>query len=251
MNLMKKEKLNTNWEVYNYLNITNRKLGKQYKYLGRDFMPDEFDVNEETIKERLFLNELADNSVMPDFVYEEKRKIKKHFKNSIKNCKNLLKNNILSSFSPKFLQKINIYMDMRTFLTKQILKDFRSQDFDEVEAYREIFNLNPILGEMFDELYKDKIEPQALLLNLENRYKKIYLEKVKEIEEKKKKHKNTTVLETINQKQKKNEKAKINKKDVKNLEKSVEKHEKMKKMKDIQDFKTKEKLAKTKNKEKL
>ena len=73
---MKKKALNTNIEIYNYLNITNRKLGKLYKYSGYTFLPASFDITPETIKERLYLNEMEKSDIFPPFVLNDKKSIK-------------------------------------------------------------------------------------------------------------------------------------------------------------------------------
>ena len=86
-----KKKLNNNFEIYNYLNITNRRLGKVYKYTGTHCLPADFDVNAEMFKERLFLNEMENQEIFPPFVNEEKKEIKKRLKNSIKNIQKLKK----------------------------------------------------------------------------------------------------------------------------------------------------------------
>ena len=143
---MKKKNLNTNWEIYNFLNITNRKLSKQYKYFGRDFLPDDFDVNEKTIKERILLGEMSNTNIVPSFVYEDKKKVKKHFKNSLKNCKKMLQNRFFSFFTPDFLQKMEIYMDMRMFLTRRILQDFRSQSLMRLPPIKKFSTSIPFLA---------------------------------------------------------------------------------------------------------
>ncbi len=245
---MKKKNLNTNWEIYNFLNITNRKLSKQYKYFGRDFLPDDFDVNEKTIKERILLGEMSNTNIVPSFVYEDKKKVKKHFKNSLKNCKKMLQNRFFSFFTPDFLQKMEIYMDMRMFLTRRILQDFRSQSFDEVAAYQEIFNLNPVLGEMLDGLYANDVDIQTLLLDFEHKYKANFLAKVKEIEQRKKKQKEQNEKFAVQEAQKTNTQTKINKKDAKIVEKTVKKEQKLQNTKEIQTLKQQNNKANIRNK---
>ena len=188
-----KKKLNNNIEIYNYLNVTNRKLGKLYKYTGTNCLPSNFDVNEETFKERILLNEMQNSDVFPPFVNEEKKVIKKRLKNSVKNIQKFKKHaknsGDLQNFSLKFVQKLSLYLDLRHELSHALLKDFEDQDCDEVDIYRQIFNLDPVFGEFFDDLYDSKVDFSSLMDNLEERYKKSYLEKLQALEKKNEKRK--------------------------------------------------------------
>lgn len=180
---MKRKKLNTNTEKCNYLNITNRKLGKLYKYSGYDFLPSDFDINPEKIKERLYLNEMQVSNIFPSFISEEKKYMKKFFKNSLKNIKKMQKKDFSDIFSHDFTQKLEIYLDMRKELTKILLKDFGSQSFDEVAIFQEIHNLNPVFGELLEEMYQPKLD-EDMFEDLENKYNTLYLEKIQKLEKK-------------------------------------------------------------------
>ncbi len=183
-----KKKLNTNYEIYNYLNITNRKLGKIYKYTGTHCLPADFDVNADMFKERLFLNEMERQDIFPPFVIEEKKEIKKRLKNSIKNIQKLKKyaknSDVLQNFSQNFIKKFGLYLDSRHELSHAFLKDFESQSCDEVEMYRELFNLDPVFGEFLDGLFDAKPDFSKLCENLEEKYEKSYVEKLKLLDKK-------------------------------------------------------------------
>lgn len=71
-----------NIEIYNYLNLINYKLAKMYKKGLYNPFSDSFSLTEEMIKERLIFSQFKIK--LPDFIFEEKKKIKKYFKNSQK-----------------------------------------------------------------------------------------------------------------------------------------------------------------------
>lgn len=188
-----KKKLNNNFEIYNYLNLTNRKLGKTYRLTGAHCLPQDFDVTAKVFEERIVLNEMANLDIFPPFVNEGKKEIKKRLKNSIKNIKKFKKYeknaDFLQKFSENFTKKLSLYLDLRHELSHALLKDFGSLDCDEVEIYRQLFNLDPIFGEYFDSLFDPKPNFDALLENLEEKYQKTYAEKLKALEERSKKRK--------------------------------------------------------------
>ena len=64
------------------------------------------------------------------------------------------------------------------------MKDFEDLDCDEVDIYRQLFNLDPVFGELFDGLYDEKVNFSSLLENLEDKYEKSYAEKLKVLEKK-------------------------------------------------------------------
>ena len=185
---MKKKKLNNNFEVYNYLNVTNRKLGKLYKYTGTNCLPAGFDVNEQTFQERLLLNEMENADAFPPFEIKEKKEIKKHFKNSLKNIQKIKKMQkkgvIFENFSENFKNKVDFYLELRHELTHSILQDFEDQNFDEIDAYRQIFNLDPVFGECLEGLFEAKVDFSSIFEGLEEKYEKSYLAKLKKIEKK-------------------------------------------------------------------
>lgn len=168
----------TNLEIYNFLNMTNHKFGKMYKYMGKNPLPDNFELNSKKIEEILILNQMQ-KEVFPYFSCEEKNKIKKYFKNSIKNCKKIIKIDFFNNFSKEFSEKLKIYFNMRIYLTSFFLKNFKSHTFNEIEAYREIYYINPILSEFFEELFEEKVDVEILFENLENKYKASFEEKQK------------------------------------------------------------------------
>ena len=208
---MKKKKLNNNVEVYNYLNVTNRKLGKLYKYTGTNCLPANFDVNSKTFEERLLLNEMKNEDVFPPFSYDEKKSVKNSIKN-IKKIKKTAKNaDFFKNYSQSFKNKFDFYLDLRHELTHAILKDFEDQNFDEVDAYRQIFNLDPVFGGFLDGLFDAKVDISSLLDGLEKKYEKSYIEKLQMIEKQNEK------------KRKKSAQKNLENEGVKNLKKSQSK----------------------------
>lgn len=180
-----KKKLNTNTEIYNYLNIANRKLGELYKKTGFSPLPGNFDVNEERFKELILLQQMQSKTAFPDFIFYDKKIIKKFFKNSNKNCKKLDKIIFVDkNLSPEFVYNFDVYLDMRVALTDIILKEFSDVDFDETRAYQEIYNLNPVFGELLDKLYHDDVDLAETLTNIEQEYQVSYLEHVQALEKK-------------------------------------------------------------------
>ena len=171
-----------NIEIYNYLNLTNYKLAKLYKNGLYNPFPDGFELTTEKIKERLFFSQIQ--PTLPEFIFEEKKQIKKYFKNSQKNIKNLIKNSKKSEFSAIFNEKFEIYLFFRQKLTRVLLRDFRKQDFNEGDAVLQILNLDPIMADLLQNLFKNDCDIESLIDNLEERYNLSYAEKMKLIEKK-------------------------------------------------------------------
>lgn len=245
-----KKALNTNLEIYNYLNIVDKRLGKIYKYTGYSSLPDAFDVNEETIKEVLVISQMRDLTRQPDFLVEGKRHFKKRLKLSLKNCRNILKHEYYKSCcTKKFKAYLDIYFDMRKEITAQILKDTHNHDFDEAAAWQEIFNLNPVLGELTENLFEEKVDFEKLFSGLERKYNKSYAEKVALLE--KKENKKRTNQIQMEEGIKRVKKSKNIEKDAKIEEKSVKIAQKTAKNREIQqiraDIKKNGELNRTKN----
>ena len=142
-------------------------------------------MDKDKIKEKLFLYQLKNDYIFPSFISEDKNQIKKHFQNSFKNCKKIRKINFSTrDLSKDFAEKLEIYFDMRTELTDILLKEFKNHGFDEAAAYREIFNIDPIFGEMLECLFEEKIDLDEIFEGIEEKYKSSYLEKIQSLEKK-------------------------------------------------------------------
>ena len=238
-----KKKLNKNMEIFNYLNLVNPRLGRLYRLSGTHCLPKDFDVNENTIKERILLNEFANENVFPPFVYEEKNDFKKHIKNSVKNIKKIQKNaknpQFLSKFSSEFCKKFDFYLQLRQELSHALLKDFHGQNYDEIDAYRQLYNLDPIFGEFLDGLYDANVNFSALLSGLEGKYLKSYAEKLQAFENEKKKK---SAKQKAHQKTAKIAHDLHNKK-AKNAEKAAKNAKKLQNQKDVQTVRTQNKQS--------
>ncbi len=170
-------------EIYNYLNIIDRRLGKLYKYSGFSPLPEDFEVTEEKFKERIFMSELKNEEVLPPFIYENKKDIKKCFKNMLKNIKKIEKSgNYKHLCTPKFAEELDLYFTMSIAVCEMILKDFKTYDFNEVLAYQELYNINPILAPYLTVLFSDRVDIQTLFDGLEAHYTHSYLSKIKILE---------------------------------------------------------------------
>lgn len=181
--------MNTNFEVLNFLNLYNPRLGKLYKVSGYSPLPKNFSMDNDKIKECLYLNQIKKWIKYPEFIYDEKNHVKKYFKNSIKNIKKIEKNINKFNFSPDFSEKFKIYLDMRLEITTMILQEFKDQKFDESLAYQEIYDLNPIFGNFLESVFLDECNLNEILPDLEEKYEISYVEKIQLLEKGKEKKK--------------------------------------------------------------
>lgn len=228
--------MNNYYEIYNYLNIVNRRLGKLYKLSGYNPLPKDFVFDDECVKEVFIFSQMKNETVIPPFIYEGKRAIKKHFKTALKHSKSILKHESYAKFvSKEFAEKLGIYFAMRIEIAEFLLKNFKKQGADEVELYREIYNLNPILGEFMLPLYDDKFSADVLFQDLEKQYNLSYSEKLKLINKKQNKQTQKQAEETN---QKNLHKSKELQKIRKNVEKTAKNNEKIKKNQEIEKVKT-------------
>lgn len=179
--------MNTNYDVLNYLNLTNPRLGKMYKLTGFNPLPENFVLDEDKIKERLHLSLLAQNANIPEFMFEEKKSVKKYFKISLKNIKKLQKFANTIVFDEVFRTKIDFYLKARKEVTESILKEFKSVRFDECSAYEEIYAIDPIFADLLEEIFENDFNTNEILRDLEEKYQISYLKKIKILEEKNKK----------------------------------------------------------------
>ena len=127
--------------------------------------------------------------------------------------------------STEFQKQFLNYLSIRIVLTKSLLKDFLGQDIDETSAYQEIFNLDPIFGELLNKIYMPDFVFDDVISNIEEEYQASYTEKLKKInkkERKKRTQKNTAEIQPKIQKIQKKEA-----KNIKNYEKNVEKVKKV------------------------
>ena len=187
-----------NFEVLNYLNMINEKFGILYSHYGYNPLPDDFTLSEELIKERLVFNEMAKTLKTPNFIFEEKRKIRKKYKKSLKNTKKLEKivknKEKIDNFDKNnFL----IYLSMRKKLLKNEILSFHKTEFEEGKSYAEIYNINPVFGKMFERSFEEDLNLENFLEHLGENYKTTYKE-LQEKVKKKKKEKLTESITTIN-----------------------------------------------------
>lgn len=179
--------MNENLEIYNYLNLTNRRLGKLYKTTGYNPLPKNFSFTKDVIKDRLYLNQMPSEISFPDFLYEEKRNLKKRFKLSLKRINQILKERKYENkMTPAFAQMFESYMLMRKEVTSMILKDFSKFDFDECDAYTEICSINTIFFDLLEEIFDDEFNFYEVSFDLEYRYGVYYAERLKRINKKNK-----------------------------------------------------------------
>ena len=217
--------MKTNLEIYNYLNIINRRVGKMYKLTGICPLPKDFVADEDEIKRILFLKQMENKIIFPEFIFNNKKIIKNYFQMSLYNCKKLKKKikNINFSSSDFRTQFLN-YLSIRIVLTRFLLKDFRGQEIDETSAYQELFNLDPIFGELLNKIYMPDFDFDDAISNIEEKYQTSYMEKLKKInkkERKKRAQKNTAEIQPKIQK--------TQKKVAENVKKPEKKVEKVKK----------------------
>lgn len=233
-----------NFEIFNYLNLVNTKLGKLYKVSGFNPFPDNFVFSKKVFKERILLNQMQSEITFPDFVFADKKSFKKLLKNSIKNIKILIKNKQYTQFmSENFANKFGIYLTMRENVTELILKDFNNVNFDECDAFEEIYSINPVLSELLElKLFEKDAKFEDLFKNLEKNYKNLYEEKLKLIN-KKENVKTEKKLKIAQENSLKNQK-----KIAKNAEKCTISKKDIKKEAKIEKTKNQEDIKKIKNK---
>ena len=187
-----------NFEVLNYLNMINEKFGILYSHFGYNPLPDDFAFSQKLIKERLVFNEMAKTLKTPNFIFEEKRKIRKKYKKSLKNTKKLEKivknKEKIDNFDKNnFL----IYLSMRKKLLKNEIFSFHKTEFEEGKSYAEIYNINPVFGKLLERSFEEDLNLENFLEYLGENYKTTYKE-LQEKVKKKKKEKLTESITTIN-----------------------------------------------------
>lgn len=180
--------MNTNFGIYNYLNLINRRVAKAFKNTGKNPLPADFKITTEAIKERLYLNQMYSNLSFPAFLFEDNKQIKKRFKASLKQIKQLQamlsKESVAKTMSPKFLAKFSTYLKMRMLVTKSILKEFKRYFFNECDAYEEICAIDTIFFELLDGTFEPDFDVRLYLDGLEKKYAIYYQERVSRLEEK-------------------------------------------------------------------
>lgn len=180
--------MNTNFGIYNYLNLINRRVAKAFRSTGRSPLPANFKITDEAIKERLYLNQMQSDISYPQFLFENNRNVKKRFKASVKQIKQLqamLKDKkFASSMSPAFLEKFEAYLRLRLFVTKSILKEFKRYFFNECDAYEEICAIDTIFFELLDGTFEPDFDVRLYVDGLEEKYNIFYQERINRLEPK-------------------------------------------------------------------
>lgn len=180
--------MNTNFGIYNYLNLINRRVAKAFKSTGRNPLPVDFKVTQEALKERLYLNQMQSNLSYPEFLFENNRNVKKRFKASVKQIKQLqamLKTPAFSgTMSAGFAKKFSTYLKLRLFVTTAILKEFKRYFFNECDAYEEICAIDTIFFELLDGTFEPDFDVRLYVDGLEEKYNIFYQERVSRLEEK-------------------------------------------------------------------
>ena len=184
--------MNANVEILNYLNLINKKLGKQYQLTGYNPLPENFTVSKDAIKEIIFLQQQNSPELFQKFVFKDKKEVKNLLKTSQINVRKLLKKISLTKKLSEFGKKFYLYLLLRQEVTNLILKDFKKYDFNEFSAFEEIYLINPIFGEMLENFFTDANSFENIE-NIEQKYNFNYLEKLKLWEKKAKKLKQQNV----------------------------------------------------------
>ena len=223
----------TTKEIYNYLNLVDRRLGLLYKLTGYNPLPSSFSFNSEAIVERLYLNQMPSSMSFPEFLYEEKKDLKKRFNMTIKRINQILKEQKYKAcMSKDFTDKFEVYLLMRREVTSLILKDFNKSNFDECAAYIEICSINTIFFDLLEQIFDDEFNFSDILPTLEDLYNIYYSERLKRLEDKRNKQiakNNQKIAENIA----------INQKNQIKLEKKSEKNNKLKQISDFKQEKNK------------
>lgn len=173
-------------EIFNYLNLVNTRIGKFYKLSGFNPLPDNFVFSKQIIEERLFLNQMQTNIVFPEFLYKDKNCFKKHLKICVSNAKKLLKiEEAKKNMSQDFYQKFCTFLSITEKVVGFVIKDLNNYNFDETEAYQEIYNIDPIMFDVLQEqLFQENLDFSKILNGFEKKYKLSYAEKLKLINKK-------------------------------------------------------------------
>ena len=79
-----------NFEVLNFLNMNNLRLGKLYKKGKLGFFSKTTTIPDELFLSRINLDKLSEEIEYPDFLFKTNLKIRKFFKKSLKINKKLL-----------------------------------------------------------------------------------------------------------------------------------------------------------------
>ncbi len=182
--------MNTNYEVLNYLNLTSNELGKLYKLTGYNPLPSDFVLTKKAIKERLLLGQLECPKI-PNFVFESKKELKKRFKTSLKNVNNVLKKASIEGFDVEFVKKMDFYFNVRREVTQIILKKFGKVDFDECDAYLEIYALDPIFSDLLEVLYEENFDLSCITPKLQKEYSALREKRFKTLAKKETKRRKT------------------------------------------------------------
>ena len=180
--------MNTNFGIYNYLNLVNRRVAKAFRSSGRSPLPEGFTITKEKIMERLYLNQMQSDITFPSFLFEDSRAVKKRFKASVKQIKQLQamykKPEYAKTLSSEFSKKFETYLNLRLFVTKSILKEFKRYFFNECDAYEEICAIDTIFFRLLDGTFEPDFDVRLYVDGLEKKYNIIYQESVSRLEEK-------------------------------------------------------------------
>lgn len=180
-----------NYKTLNYLNMINARIGERYKKTGRSPLPSGFVVDNETIAERIKLNNSFQIKTFPEFLFNERDSIKKNFKISLNNIKSLQKNQLLEQKNSKeFLSKLQTYLEARRIVTQAIIKDFNLSNFVESDAYEELFQIDPIMFNLLSNIFEKDFDENSFLESVEGLYTE-NLSSVKTMAEQKKQAKSS------------------------------------------------------------
>ncbi len=237
--------MNTNFEIYNYLNLVNRRVAKAFRNTGRCPFIGNFRITDEAIKQRLYLNQMQSKITYPQFLFENNRNVKKRFKASVKQVKQLQamlkKPEFANTMSDKFRAKFTFYLNIRLFVTKAILKEFKRYYFNECDAYEEIFAIDTIFFSLLDGTFEPDFDVRLYVDGLEEKYNIFYQEHVNRLEEKvSEKTKKKRSAQNKLQQQAINLNEKVNKSEAKKIKMGIQaeiKKGKVNKNKEIRSFK--------------
>jgi len=177
-----------NFEVLNFLNMNNERLGKLYKKGKLGFFSKATTIPDELFLSRINLDKLSEEIKYPDFLFKTNLKIKKFFKKSLKNNKKLLKIAFLSEFLNKNNNfEIKFFLMARSAILRKLLREYSGSNFKPFKIYEELFSLNPVFEELMFESYENIDNLDKFLIELPTKYKDLYEQKLEVLNKKQEK----------------------------------------------------------------
>ena len=163
-----------NIEVYNTLNLISEELGRAYEETGYNPFDNGYILDNDKVIELLDNKKLIKPLTSPEFLEQGNYAVVKNFNLSLMNTEKTiaeLENKLDSCEFKDELKETIVFLKNRKELLARAIEKLKDPNASSFELYEEIYNINPLLSNLFENSYLEEVNISVLSYDLLNNAK--------------------------------------------------------------------------------